>query len=727
MDKLYIKIGIFGIFLISFFNLFAIDNNENNTYINIDEFKLNNLTNNFNMNYNLNDNYNEQMNNTYLVQNNQLYDEYWELDDVIEVDKLVQEYIVNDFDEMKLLDVFETPEEYVTGVDLFGKTKIINKNEISKLNIKTINILDNFDKNKINEITLKPKLYNLKNEILNLNKSNNNESTIKIISEYIVDKFGNKINKNDLNISQLKPGIYKTEIEYFEILSESKSKFKTYENFYYNGLVSVNTEKSLYTPNELVKIYFVVLNSGGYLTSGAKIKLNIQTPSNVTHEFFEYDIIETTSKGIYYLEYLPFEIGEFNLEINVELSDIVIYFSTYFNVVLDSEIAFEIIREVPMTIDPWAGSYQSKIKIVPKNKSIIYNYTEVIPYEFTLIKYDVDEIEFKNNKILLKWFNLSGDNNFSYSSQVPLISPNLFEIGKSYINYTKYTINNLSINITNRIFIENRSWYLAIDPVAVSCNSQSPCFCSSGCLVDDVGDGTIDSCVDGNKEKEYIKDIIVEDLENEYFGKGDKVQISIVYNCKINTPEKNDIRLFYKDETTSWSDSDFINMTNCQEEGIGIITTELFLNNYSGLHHVRATITRNDVNNVVCPSVNRYDVDDLEFLVLEKKVPKVNTTFFSINNNLNISSNVTLIHGDKIKFLSVWDIDVVNGIIFHNANSSFINISSVPIIDTLEYELDTSNLDEFPSKGVFSIYSFVRNKFFININNYSNILNLTIY
>ena len=57
-----------------------------------------------------------------------------------------------------------------------------------------------------------------------------------------------------------------------------------------------------------------------------------------------------------------------------------------------------------------------------------------------------------NNTKLLIWKNLKNNSVVSYSSQLPLVSPDLYEVGPSRVVYD------------NETFTEARPWYLAVDP-----------------------------------------------------------------------------------------------------------------------------------------------------------------------------------------------------------------------------------------------------------------------
>ena len=112
-------------------------------------------------------------------------------------------------------------------------------------------------------------------------------------------------------------------------------------------------------------------------------------------------------------------------------------------------------------------SFENQIKIVSYNYTGLFNFTEVLPINFTIEEALGAKVTYDDNFIYLIWTNLSNNSIISYKANTPLISPYLYEMGPSYINYKSST------------FYEARPWYLAVDPysgVSVSTACGSPYF-----------------------------------------------------------------------------------------------------------------------------------------------------------------------------------------------------------------------------------------------------------
>jgi hypothetical protein len=221
------------------------------------------------------------------------------------------------------------------------------------------------------------------------------------------------------------------------------------------GLATINTKKSIYHPNETAEIIMVVLDTEGHLVSNAYVELNVTTPSDVIYSYSTAsgDIIET-SRGIYEVSF-PYtaEEGYYMLSEYASGWKIDNSFSSYF--VVKEYYEFDIIRNTPVTTDPWKSDFESTIKIISYTNTTVFDLTELVPVNFTLVDSGGATVTEENGKHVLLWANLSNNSEVSYRTQPPLITPELFELGRAKVLYEG---NN---------FTEARSWYLAVDPAGL--------------------------------------------------------------------------------------------------------------------------------------------------------------------------------------------------------------------------------------------------------------------
>jgi hypothetical protein len=117
---------------------------------------------------------------------------------------------------------------------------------------------------------------------------------------------------------------------------------------------------------------------------------------------------------------------------------------------------FDILRDTPVTTDPWKGAFTSNIRVISYTNATnenTFNFTEVLPDSFEIMSSGGATITNNNNKTHLTWSNLNNNSVVSYSARPPLLSPELYKLGPSFVGYDE------------NVFYEARPWYLAADPV----------------------------------------------------------------------------------------------------------------------------------------------------------------------------------------------------------------------------------------------------------------------
>ncbi len=352
----------------------------------------------------------------------------------------------------------------------------------------------------------------------------------------------------------------------------------------------------------------VVLDANGFLVSNSKIDLEITKPSGQSQILSTTDnqIIESKKSGVYTTQIYASELGNYNLYAQIEQYDMIVDVQTYFNVVEDNKIPFQIIRDVPATIDPWLGPFNNTFTIMPEKFTGKYNFTEVFSSDFTNISTDADLIETTDDLIYLTWNNLENTNNLFYSAQVPLVTPYLYELGKSFVDYEIET------------FYEDRPWLFAIDPVAKTCGFTSPCECGTPCAggpsESTSGDGTIDSCADTNVNYEWVNEVTVTNTDgSDYFGTGNNVTACISVRVDLNER----VNMFYMDHsansgTTFGTTTPTTGVTTIYEsyglhsdDGDHTYCQTFILNDYVGKHYLRGKQVYRGTSGRTCPTLFR--------------------------------------------------------------------------------------------------------------------------
>ncbi len=233
------------------------------------------------------------------------------------------------------------------------------------------------------------------------------------------------------------------------------------------GVASINSRKPIYHPRETAELIIVVLDTEGHLVPNATVYLNITSPNNI---LFSYSTInndiEEIEAGIYTTNFTDTYLeGNYSMLVAAFGEDVNSTMFSYFTV--KEYYEFDILRNTPVTIDPWKGPFNSSIEIKSYTNATVFNFSEVLPINFTINSSGGAIIREENDKRILTWNNLRNNSIVSYSAQAPLITPDLYELGQAYIEYG------------SKIFIEARPWYLAIDPVTISDDQGSSLIVSS--------------------------------------------------------------------------------------------------------------------------------------------------------------------------------------------------------------------------------------------------------
>jgi len=235
------------------------------------------------------------------------------------------------------------------------------------------------------------------------------------------------------------------------------------------GVATINTLKSVYHVNETVDIAMVVLNTQGYLMPGVDVTLTIVAPDNATTMLSTNDgvndnpsSITSDHRGIYKASFNNATVeGSYTMIVKAIGDDVNSTMISQFKV--DNAPYFSILRNIPVTIDP--GTYSSP-KATPVSITFTtvlnvadFNYTEVLPAIFNVTDNGGATESIVGNAKLLTWHGLKNNSAINYVVQTPFDSPNVYEIGPGFIEYT--------YSSTSDVFYESRPWFLAIDPYFV--------------------------------------------------------------------------------------------------------------------------------------------------------------------------------------------------------------------------------------------------------------------
>lgn len=229
------------------------------------------------------------------------------------------------------------------------------------------------------------------------------------------------------------------------------------------GVATINTNKPIYHVDEDAIISAVVLDTNGYLVSNASVSIIVTDPLG---EVFTYGAIREIQRGIYQINFTHTDIeGNYTMQVIAYKDGYYLGLPQYVNYTMYSEFRvinnydFDIIRNAPLTIDPFKEYLFVEINITSLNENITYyNFTEKIPNDVLLISAPGATITTDGVDTYITWNNLIDNVVVNYTAQPPLITPNIILLGKSFIAYSYIT------DSISRVFEEFRNWILAIDP-----------------------------------------------------------------------------------------------------------------------------------------------------------------------------------------------------------------------------------------------------------------------
>ncbi len=261
------------------------------------------------------------------------------------------------------------------------------------------------------------------------------------------------------------------------------------------GVASINTKRSIYHPGEVAEIIIVVLDKDGHLVKDASVDLMITNPTNFsTWLSTKQNTIIETQRGIYETNYsLTNTEGNYSMVVYATGSNVNNTMFSYFTVKEFYE--FDILRQTPVTTDPWMGAFTSSIKIVSYVDEVSFDFSESLPLNFTVLDNGGAVESLADNRKILSWSDLSNNSVVSYSARPPFVSPELYKIGKAMVYYN------------GGIFTEFRYWYLAVDPTFLgimfedftndflNASTNTECPTSAGCT-QNIPWGEFNNCSD---------------------------------------------------------------------------------------------------------------------------------------------------------------------------------------------------------------------------------------
>ncbi len=249
----------------------------------------------------------------------------------------------------------------------------------------------------------------------------------------------------------VKPGLNRIELKVKENGQES-----ILEKWFLWGVLTINTEKSIYLPEETAFLSFGVLNDAGSVVCDADLTLEITSP-NEKKEVLSTEnskIIKNRQCGFlgvvsqpdYFAYYKTYEKGNYSMVLTAETENGIYIIENSFEV--REYVSFDVKRLGPTRIYPKVDN-QMKFRI-KANENYIGKIFEKVPETFKITLQPDMKIKNKDGEKILSWdveFIAGNEYEFFYELDAPDESPALYSLGP--------------LEIGN--FKEIRSWQIAND------------------------------------------------------------------------------------------------------------------------------------------------------------------------------------------------------------------------------------------------------------------------
>lgn len=233
------------------------------------------------------------------------------------------------------------------------------------------------------------------------------------------------------------------------------------------GLITINTAKSIYLPNETAFIGIGVLDHNGNVVCNANVTLEITEPSGtksalstMDHSIFvsdECEILGVTNLPDYYSYYTVNGPGEYIMNVSAITYDGEPYMTDNFSVM--ASVDFDVERQGPTRIYP--PVYYNMNFTIKANKNFSGAITERVPRNFSIMPQNGMGISIIGEDKLISWQkDLVEGNEYRvyYRFLAPYISPEIFYLGPLTIGEWQ----------------EARIWQIASDAYTLTDDSLTP-------------------------------------------------------------------------------------------------------------------------------------------------------------------------------------------------------------------------------------------------------------
>ncbi|MBN1275097.1 DUF2341 domain-containing protein [Candidatus Woesearchaeota archaeon] len=467
------------------------------------------------------------------------------------------------------------------------------------------------------------------------------------------------------------------------------------EQYFEFGLATINTRKSLYRPGETAEVVIVVLDNEGHLVSGADVEVNVTEPDNTTTRYTTGSgHITETEPGIYDLSHgSTANEGRYGLSVKATKPGVENDMQSHFDV--QAWYPFDILRDVPVTVDPWREELEASITVVAYNHTDSFSLKEHVPTSFLISDAGGAVVSENGSRKTLTWTGLTNGSVASYTASLPLITPTMYDLGEAKITYG------------NSSFTEGRPWYLAVDPIE---QFTKTCLnlVTEGAVAGD-NTGTCAQVATSNNTRPAGGDNALTAADN-WFGTDAPAVLTETFDA--NTPT--DANVSYAYLTIEWGTQDcgspaYITME--VNNGTGwytfantCYTTPEATRHYDLSGYVTTGDAANELQIRITYGADRDGGDTTDDLYVDYIDLVINYTVAPHYNtwSLNVSNGAVVRRGTPVKAYAYWNYSdgIAESYIKHNANGTYHNYTIMPSGDWTNYTFNTPNTTMFNRVGI---------------------------
>lgn len=218
------------------------------------------------------------------------------------------------------------------------------------------------------------------------------------------------------------------------------------------GVATINSVLPIYEPGERADLVMAILDGKGFLVPNATVSVTVISPNNESRSFSTTNgTVHPIGKGLFQAGVDTTVLGTYVVEVDALGPGVNMSMASSFSV--NDTYPYDVLRDAPLSIDPWNGPYTVRLTVHQHNASDgAVNLTERIPIDYEIVAANGAQWHSLNDSQYLQWNDVDVGTTLTYMVQPPLFSPDVDMLGEAIVHYSSGSQ------------MEARPWYVAVDP-----------------------------------------------------------------------------------------------------------------------------------------------------------------------------------------------------------------------------------------------------------------------